>query len=288
MRKALFTAFASVMVAVLSLSPVGATSPYPSPFLEVFWGDFNETWYVIAYDNQTRILDDLCGETYCATFESENYFNKFLRFHLLPAGVAETYHDIEIHTSPFDEPWNGGPYTPAVGHPVVFQSRVRADSGYQADGSGAAIGTWGLGLHNNAFGTTGPSGQLDSISFQWLQDEFVDFFNMDGFTGVAANNNFPMAVVRPASINLQQWNTLKLVWSALPSGDQTVEYFVNGTSIGTVTLLAASGQTLSGLNAYAWQDNQIYVLGPTGVTLSRPVPTYEQTLDIDYVLITQF
>jgi hypothetical protein len=288
----------SMLAGMLAL--VGIVKAFPSAFIEDFSNGFRETWYPVAYDNQTRVFTD-CGVTFCSEFRNEGFGNKYLRLKLLPAGVAGTYHDLEFHTSPFTEPLNQGPWTPAEGHPIHFVARIRTDNGpvggngaHFPDGSGDAIGTWGVGMHNNAAGDLDPSGKIDSISFQWMNEAFSDAFGMDGFTSVAAANNFPLCVKRPVTVNLHVWTWVKFIWSQLPNGDQTVQFFVNGQDIGTCTLLKNGtlfgqpfDQTLVGLNGYIWQDNQVYLGTPPNITTSKLVPTYEQQFDVNLYTIWQ-
>lgn len=249
-------------------------------FHDPFNNNLVEVWHPHTYEAGQSFPELMCGTTTCGALTTSG-MDKFFRFSLGTNVQAGVYSDSEMREEPAFAPIDGGQWTPTVGHPVVFESRLRMSAGHNQDGSGDAVGTLGVGLWNNAAGTSGPNPEYDNITFVWITDEFTDAFGVDGFGANVAWNLFPVVVSRPQfSINLQDWVDVKFIWSVDSGGTQSVQFFVNGVSTGTYVLPVP----LHGLNAIAWQDNQHF---DDTFTPRWLAPTAVQTFDVDYIKVTQ-
>lgn len=274
----------ALLVAILMVVVVvGAVFAQVPVFEDSFNNGFQQTWFVHTFeggDNQTNVL---CQPTACGTFEDDG--EKFLRFTL--ANTQPIYTDNEIRgtqVGTYDNgPWSLTPENPRVRMTCVF----RMDASHNQDGSGTAVGTNGCGLWNNGidFDTGAVPGVYDHLALTWVDDANISYpagspvglggtavidLNLFSTSGhfFAAHPTFP--------VTLTNWNVGEIIWW-LDANGQHVEFFINGTSIGSHNLPVA----LQGLSPVAWQDNQALTFSGRQLL----IPSAPQTFDINHIKV---
>lgn len=181
------------------------------------------------------------------------------------------------------ELWTGqqalqpGNWSPTKGHPVTFEVRARWSEDYTLTG-GTAVGTSGIWLWNSPVGTTGVA---PTTSFGWIWAQPGTAFNMGGLNMSIIRGQVVSAPVysKPVTgIDMNEWNTFTIVWSAGPGPNETLVYSINGVEVGRHIT-----KPLGSLSVEIWNDNQVSTT--TGITFHNPPST--QTMDIDYIRIEQ-
>lgn len=245
-----------------------------SSFSDNFNGRFHQTWYFINYEDGGRHPGVSCGTDACAARAGNA-----LVLSIFPSITAGDYTGTDVSEVNLDQanPTETGTWNPEVGDPVVLEARVKWSGNYNADGTGA-IGTSGVVLWNSAVSPFGPYPSYDQIGFEWADSTILGGY-LAGLTASAVVDLNPIYVVRPGATNIHDWIVVKLVWSVDALGQQSVVYYVNGVSIGTVALPVA----FHNLSTEIWNDNQ--QPGFFGITYPSPVAT--QSMKIDWVKVTQ-
>jgi len=279
--------------AVLSVLAISVISLAPASVLACSYtlnDDFGRTydfpWHFTNYEdlngqfNKTPGLE--CGVDACAKLE-RSYGDKFLRVSVNSTTTAGIYTNTDVSEVEIGTPTSieSGVWNPTVGHPVELKAKVRWNSTYNIDGTGTAVGTSGVVLWNSAVNEYGPMPEYDQIGFIWTNARSFGGF-LAGLTGSAAVNFNPLMPLRPSpSVNIHNWVHLKLLWSVDASNVQSVEYFVNGTSIGTIVL----PESLHNLSVEMWNDNQEPTFTETGLSIQYPAPSENQTMDVDQISV---
>ncbi len=270
------------------VSPGLAEASFPQNLHETFNDEFIEPWHFLNFEDDNGVFgvhpDVVCGTDACAAIVQAAP-DKFLRITVNPSTTEGIYTNTDVSEVALRTPTSleSGPWTPDVTNPVVMEARVRWSAGYNFDGSGTSVGTSGIGLWNSAVGPNGPTPEYDQIGFSWTKNTVLGGF-LAGFTAGSTVNFTPINVSRPASaININDWVNLKLVWAVDANGQQQVEYFVNGTSIGTHTLPEA----LHDMSVEMWNDNQEPTFTAEGFVVNYPSPSVAQSFEIDSVKVSK-
>jgi len=174
-----------------------------------------------------------------------------------------------------------GKFTPQVGHPVLLASRFRFSSQYNTDGSGH-VGSAGIWLWNapiNFRQVTDINGDPSTFSADAMGMTMMMAGGLPFFSGMRlgkVESNFPDYQVPSPSLNLQDWNTMNMLWSVDASGNQKVDFYINGQFVTSTPI-----KTLSNLSVEIWVDNQ--TINANGTISRLPVPSSEY-MDVDYVV----
>jgi len=255
---------------------------------EKFNNNFDETWYFVNFEDNNGVFSRNpgveCGVDACAELK-HSQGDKYLRVSVNPSTTAGIYTNTDVSEVELGLPtsFESGQWTATPGHPVVMKSKVRWNSAYNIDGSGSAVGTSGIILWNSAVSEFGPMPEYDQIGFLWTSTRSLGGF-LAGLTASAVVDLQPLAPLRPSSSeDINDWVDLKLVWSEDIAGVQSVEYFVNHTSIGITTLPVK----LQNLSVEIWNDNQEPTFTPTGFSMQYPSPSVVQNFDVNKVVVEQ-
>lgn len=268
----------TIVILVLALLTTASMLQASSSFNESFNGGFHRTWYFMNYEDDSgtpnRHPGVACGVDACA-----KVVGNALEVSIYPSTTAGVYTGTDVSEVNLNQadPTETGPWNPEVDDPVVLEARVKWSGNFNPDGSGA-VGTSGVVLWNSAVSPFGPYPSYDQIGFEWADNTILGGY-LAGFTASAVVDLNPFYVVRPASINLQQWNIVKLVWSVNASGQQSVTYYVNGSFIGTTVLPVP----LHNLSVEIWNDNQ----QPGFAGFTYPSPAATQSIFFDWVKVTE-
>ena len=196
------------------------------------------------------------------------------------------------------------PWMPTNGGEVVMTARVRYSDNYTQDATGAAVGTSSIGFWNNpAYLTEDPNNPLglnpiESVWFSWV----------DGYTAFDPNYNglhvgsfsqdtpfgYPAApdqfeLIRNSNFDMNDWHTLRIVWSADANGNQHAKFQIFQES--TLTYIEKNmdlERPIGPLSFLAGNDATAAIQVPEGyvVPIVNP-PTEKQDMDIDYVRVHQ-
>lgn len=236
---------------------------------------------------QTLAREVECAMQSCITIESEGW-NKFLRLEMLANNNVDilTLVNFSENLDNYDNPTPGslpGSWSPTLGHPVVFETKMRFSPNMGIDGSGGAVGAAGIWLWTNPFsqGVANPYEIYDGIGFNWTYS-FEGAF-ITGMNATVAKQAFPFYQYPITSINPSNWNTYKIIWSQTDAaGNQRVDFYINGSFLSTVNLTSGVLSTQN-LSLEVWVDNQ--KLDSTGI--HRIAVPEDQYMDLDYVLISK-
>ena len=201
----------------------------------------------------------------------------FARLSVLPDTTEVTYNNAEIaELQTGVNPAALGRWLPTPSHPVVIETRVRWSDDYNQLGLGA-IGTSGVWLWNSPINTGGDDAPINSLGFSWSQVGSP----LVGLHAEVLRNNLIVFTAQVPPINMQDWNTFKIVWEAAnPVGlTQRVSFYVNGELFGATTPFPA----LPALSLEIWNDNQLFTFA--GALFLNPESPQE--FDLDYISISQ-
>jgi hypothetical protein len=177
-----------------------------------------------------------------------------------------------------------GPWTPSFNHPVTVETRMRFGSNFNQDGTGGAQGTAGVWLWSNPFsqGNQNPFSIYDGMGFSW---DSADSETLQGLVISVTKGAFPV-FAQPVTtpINMQDWNTFKVVWSQDLGGNQNVKFYLNGDLQAEANLVAGV-TTMQNMGLEAWMDNQAFKPSQYPNYIQRIPITQDKQFDIDYVSI---
>ncbi|HJR19809.1 MAG TPA: hypothetical protein VJ922_08840 [Actinomycetota bacterium] len=283
---------ASALLSLIIITSASAGSPL---LHERFDGSFDETWFFLNFEDDDGVFGKhpmvQCGVDACASFEQTGD-DRFLRVSVNPSATEGIYTNTDVSevelgllTSTGSGDWN-----PVPGRPVVLEARVRWNEAYNADGSGAAVGTSGIIMWNSAVGPDGPTPDYDQIGFTWVTDRaFLGL--LAGLNATTVIDFVPLLVSRPLlPVNINDWVDLKLVWSTTVLGIQTVQYYVDGGLIGIHLLPKA----LRNLSVEIWNDNQEPTItlgsvlddpGRISYPTKYPSPAAQQSFEVDGISV---
>jgi hypothetical protein len=220
-----------------------------------------------------------CAAQGCINIEHENN-EKYLRILLKQhpyTGVftISNFSELQDGTYPAQGNWN-----PELGKPVTFEVKARFGANMLPDGSGGAVGTTGIWLWSNPYGPTGPNFQdYHAFGFTWVEQGSIA---SPGFTANLVTGGFPVYTQSVQSVNLQDWNNFKVIWSTDTSNIQHLDYYVNNVNVGSTVV----PMNLSNLSAKLWIDNLRVTFEGQPVYNYVAVPS-DQKLDVDSLSISK-
>ncbi len=188
-------------------------------------------------------------------------------------------------------------WLPTVGHPVTMTTRFRASANYHIDGSGGAVGTFGVWLQNNPNELTeeakaNPS-RIDSFidhgdNFFAFGFNWSDQYTLSGFfrgfkATVVDKYSFAPISTDITNVNINDWVNAKTIWSVDESGTQTVTFFINDQQIASYPLSIP----MPSLAIVSWADNEEPQFGPNGLIITYANPTAQQNFDLDSLTVSQ-
>jgi len=266
-----------------------------------WWTTLNDgnayRFYNVPCSKVTRPDNTVIGSGDQCLINVTNEDGHFMRFNLNPRIPEDNGYDDIALTDQADGFSYNQPHRwlPTVGHPVVFDTTMRWADVYKADGSGGFIGSSGVYLWNAPVDYAGGS-------FHGVRALGFDLFSNHSSAGDPGVVGFGASVdstpepptgaytpdmlqkFRDTSVNVNEWNHLRMEWSVDESGTQSVKFSVNGKVIGQTTL----AQAFPSLEIEFWNDN--YVLLPAGGGAFypgfEPVPA-TQNVDVSFARIQQ-
>jgi hypothetical protein len=226
-----------------------------------------------------------CSNSACLTREQVGD-ERYAKFSLSPQQYPGN-----IAVSDLTEERNGYSYntvhrwSPTVNHPVTVTAEMKYSEGYKSDGSGDAVGSSPFWLWNNPLGPTGYIAPIKSMGFNWTDGQtFGGFYK--GFKATVVDNSFspfPIYTVDLPQVNMNDWFTATFIWSVNPSGVQSVDFYVNGTQVGTTTVPVAFPALTTELSV----DNQSAQIGMDGsYSINFRNPVREQSMLIRLLKIS--
>lgn len=281
-----------VLLALLAVTlPVWATVVGPHSvfdgFDEVVVKDANDTdddpyWWIIQNGDEGQYYD-LYGDASSTTALNENG-TTFARLQLQPDLTPGNLTISEISELQTGYSYGQGRWLPTPGHPVIATARVRFSPNYQADGSGGAVGSAGFWLYNSYIDFPNQTLQpITSLGFGWGEQGTSGGY-FEGLRVMVLRDSFPLynKTVRP-TVDMSEWMTWKMKWSAAANGKQDIRFGVNNKPVGHVVL----HEPLPALSLTFWVDNQFAVEVSGSLTVEYHNPTADQSFDIDSVEIYQ-
>jgi hypothetical protein len=287
-RVFVFSFFMATLLALISpVRVLGESLP------RKFWDNFNHTylqpdarakWWIInaGYDSTTNsqgFFEDFCGPSSCFVNMSETG-DQFARLQLNPNNTPGYFVNVDVaeeHTgypSEIENTW-----LPTVERPVEMVSRVRWSDTYNQQGTGGARGTNGVWLWDSPydFANYDPEAPINAFGFNYAPSDTLAGFAA-GLKLTVMSFGFPVVLTDvPVSIDMQEWNEFKFLWSVDASGTQSLNLLVNGVDAGTYVLPYA----LPALSTEIWQDNEFASFNEFGgVNISYDVIPAEQNFDI--------
>jgi hypothetical protein len=200
----------------------------------------------------------------------------FARLSLLPDETPGSYTTPEISELPTGQAaGQPGRWLPTPGHPVVLEARVRWSEQFDPLGLNA-IGSSGVWLWNSPVDENGGYLPVDAIGFSWSQVGNL----LVGTHVEVLMDTVPLFTVPLLLVDLQEWNTFKVVWqTALLGVTQKASFYVNGQLVG----VSLPFPNLPPLSVEIWNDNQIFLLVES-IYLNPPTA---QHFDLDYISVHQ-
>lgn len=265
---------------------VGANSVFDT-FDEVIVKDENDTdddpyWWIIQNGDLGQYYA-LCGDASCTAALSENG-TTFARLQLQPDATPGNLTVSEISELRTGYSYGLGQWLPTPDHPVIATARVRFSPNYLEDGSGGAIGSAGFWLYNSYIDFPNQTLQpIKALGFAW-GEEGSDGGNFEGLHVMVLNDNAAVynKAVRPA-VDMSEWMTWKMKWSASANGKQDIRFWVDGKPVGHVVL----HDPLPALSLTFWIDNQFVSDLSDPLSAEFHDPTADQYFDIDSVEVYQ-
>jgi hypothetical protein len=273
--------FAGLFVLVSLLIPV-AVHAATSIFTETLvYDDFDTVesrpaegayWYLINWTDFGPVLGNY-GDSTSLTAEAEDGVT-YASLANHPDATPGNYASAELAERYFlADPPEEANWSPTPGHPIVYEVRARWSEVYV---NGSAVGTSGFWLWNSP---VTPFELLPTKSFGFIWSQEGTAFNMSGLNAtVIRGPKVPVPVYsKPVTgIDITDWNTYKVVWSAGPGTNETLTFYVNDVEIGSHIT-----RPLGSLSVEVWNDNQQSTT--TGTTYHNPPTT--QAMDIDYLRV---
>jgi hypothetical protein len=283
------TGVAIVMLAVVAFGLPGSVKAFgnPWPLVDTFSYNFLKPhplakWWIINWGEsggtQGRFEDDE-GPYSSFSIEQEGW-KRFARLTVKPQAVSGFYTNVDVaeeHTgfpAEIENEW-----APTEHKDVVIEAKVRWSAGFNATGTGGAVGSSGVWLWNSPYDVANydPFALNRSFGFNYNEAGSYGGF-LQGLTFNVIFDNNPIYVTSAgATLNMHDWNTLKSVWS-LDNGVESIEFFVNGTSVGSTQLPASLGA----LSTEIWNDNQHVVFDENGLNLIFENLESDQHFDLDH------
>lgn len=277
-----FVSFFSLTV--LIVSPASAATLYDDfNSLPAVNPDNGGNWWVLntgLLDSQYYVYNDYCGDGTCVLAKSDSG-TTYASLEQYTTETPGNYYDAELaeeHTGFFyGQPtvWN-----PSPGEPVTMETRVRWSANHQPDGSGGAVGSSGIWLWNSPIDYVNFAVYpQDGIGFNWVNK---DSSFAPGLSMGMVNDSFPVFQLPLNTLNMQDWNTFKFVWSVdAVSGLQFVDLYVNEGYRGHHPLLSP----MHDLSVEMWSDNQMPV--DMAGTIGFFQPTATQTFEVDSISVSK-
>lgn len=177
-------------------------------------------------------------------------------------------------------------WRPTLDRSVVVKFDMRLP-GCHADGTSCGSGTAGLILWNGPILPDGFAPDYKSIGFSFASADSDK--SISGLTAGVVWNLFPGDTHVVANVDPSFWNHYKMIWSANADGTQSVEYKVNGASVGTTVFSAAEARELGSLGLEIWLDNYSHVVfhedGTFSVTYGNPPVDQPREMDLTNLVI---
>jgi len=287
------TVSALTLITLLSATPVSATALFNST---LHYDDFahlylkpnpHAGWWINNFLGGSR-FEDWCspGHQSCVSRVEENE-ERFARLTFSPS-VEASNSFVEAAVSELRTYVVSGPtgiWSPSVGHPITVEAEVRWSEGYEKDASGDAVGTSGFWLWNSPYSPQNPNAisEESAIGFTWT-GKGTAFGLLEGLRAVVVYNSLPIAIdvpVLPLDLDINNWNTYKIVWSVNVLGLQTVEFYINNSLVGIHALPVA----FAPLSINIWNDNQFVQYDANGLNITYKNPVRDQSIDINSISI---
>lgn len=273
---------------VILFTPVSISATGNLKFKDNFGNGYDETWNFINFEDNNGVFSRNpgveCGVDACAQLVHQSG-EKFVRISVASTTTEGIYTNTDMSEVELGTPtsFESGQWTASYEHPVTLEATVRWNGAYNQDGSGTAVGTSGIILWNSAISEYGPMPQYDHIGFTWMSQRVLGGFQA-GLVGGAVIDQMPQFPVRSTeALDIHEWLNLKMVWSEDENQVQSVEYFIDGESAGTIVLPVR----LQHLSVEMWNDNQEPTFTPTGLSVNYPAPSVTQQMDVDKILVKQ-
>lgn len=192
------------------------------------------------------------------------------------------YTNAELASVPTGFSYSQGGVSPTPGHPIWYSVVARYSDDYESDGSGGAVGTAGTWMWDSPFDFTDPYNPIfyptNSFGFIWIE---AGGLPQGGLQAMVLNQTIPV-YDNPVNTQMDVWKVYTVKWSVNSSGQQRIQFWVNLTPVGDVTL----DQPLPPLSVELWNDNQY----PTFLEDGSFIVEYhnqpgQQSLSIDKVLV---
>lgn len=283
--------FALILIFAATNTSSVKAADYPDALFDPFnqlilRPDIGSYWWVKAGGMQdgveTVVENQYCALQSCVTAEQEG-LTKFVRVKLRPQSTAGFYTISELSEledgKSFGTP---GRWSPRPNHPVVMNFRMRFSENYHLDGTGGAVGSAGVWLWNNPFGSENPFAIYSGFGFNW---QTANGIVAHGVTATLVRSTFPVYVSSGnPQINPNDWNLYTIIWSETESGSQNLRFLVNGQEVGSTPMIGGSMQDLS---VEVWNDNQrAGILDGNFHLFFDPIPQ-DQYFDIDFISVAQ-
>ncbi len=285
----------SIVIVLLALLvatvPVWATVVGPhsvfDDFDEVVVKDPSNTsdvpyWWIIQNGDLGQYYA-ACGDASCVTAMHEHH-TTFARLQLQPDATPNDFISSEISELRTGYSYGQGRWLPTPDHPVVATARVRFSPNYHADGSGGAVGSAGFWLYNSYIDFPNQTLQpITSLGFGW-GEQGTSGGALEGLRVMVLQDSVPVynKTVRP-TVDMSQWMTWKMVWSASDNGKQEVRFWVDDKPVGHVVL----HDPLPALSITFWSDNQFATVLNGSLSVEYHNPIANQNFDIDMVKVRQ-
>ncbi len=232
-----------------------------------------------------------CDLQTCVSIQQDDE-DSFVRLQTFPTTTTVNYTNAnlseQIDGADGDPIYGGqtypGEWNPTPNHPVVLEATVRYGANFNMDGSGGAKGTAGVWLWSNPFsqGAPNPFAAYDGIGFNWVSNDSEILAGLGMMVTKGAYPVFFQPVT--ASINMNNWNDYKFVWSQDELGNQTVNFYINGAFQATA-MLPSGMFTMQNMGLEVWADNQAYKPSQWPNYIQRIAVPEEKHFDINSVLI---
>lgn len=237
-------------------------------------------WWIMNW-GPGYIANEYCGPSTCVLQESDAGVD-YARLIQYPNQLADTYYNAEL--AELQTGFGSGvptQWTPTVNEPVVYETRLRFSENYEIDGTGGAIGSVGVWLWNSPIDlSVSELVPQDGIGFNWTPSTSG---YVVGLNATVFDNSVPVFKHQIRNIDIQEWNTFKVVWSVNPAGIQHVQFYVNGVSVGGHGLV----NPMSNMSVETWNDNQRIVTDETGFHIVFDQVQSDQYMDIDYISLSK-
>ena len=246
----------------------------------------NPYWWVINNGDGAQVYAG-CADASCILAGHEQS-TKFARLQLLHDTTPAVWDGTEYNGTEISEYRTmyssalPGRWLPSYGLPVTVSASVRFSANYLQSGSGGALGTAGMWLWNS-YPDPVAYAPINAFGFNWVEQGAAGGLN--GLQASALQDTVPVySQAITTSQNMSVWHTWMFTWRADPSGNQSIQWWLDGTSLGQTALAVP----FPALSLTFWNDNQFPTYLQDGQsTVVMHNPTAEQDFDIDWVEIDQ-